>query len=400
MKRIAILVETALASGRQIVSGIARYARERHDWSIFFHTGPLGALVPSALENWSGDGIIARIADEELLDRVKSRRTPIVDVLGNLSDPSLNLVTTDAAGIARMVANHFRESGHRKFAYLGLGRENWSLERRHAFREEAQRKTNGAGPDPSFQFIEFSHQERKGSAWSAYLDRLSAWLQSLPKPVGIMVGSDQFAPDLLEACRRLRLSVPDQVSIVGVDNDLPFCDICQPRLSSVEPNHESVGYEAAKRLDALIERPSLPRSVIEVPPLALFARESSDATALDDPQLVKALRFIRERGCQEIGVDDIAAAAGLSRSVLQRRFKASLRKTVLETIQGVRLNRAKEMLSLTDLPLADVADRCGFKHQEYLGYVFKKKLQLTPGQYRSQTRPSESERSLLPPVSG
>ncbi|MDQ8185660.1 XylR family transcriptional regulator [Pelagicoccus sp. SDUM812002] len=382
-KNIAILVETSLNSGRQIVRGISRFARERNDWTIYYHTGPLGAMAPASLDNWQGDGIIARIANSDIHERVKACGVPVVDVLGNVANTEYPVVKCDEAAISALVGNHFKDHGFRNMAFFGLSDEQWSLTRRlelSAFcRENLQSEIS---------CFEVGHDERSSQVWAAYINRIQTWIKSLPKPVGIMIASDQFGPDVLAACQSSGLSVPDQVSLVGVDNDLPFCEICQPQLSSVEPNHELVGYEAARTLHCILQNESdIPEST-QVSPHILHVRQSSDATALEDNALVKALRFIRSNACDPISVDDIARAAGVSRSVLQRRFRSSLNKTVLESILTVRVNRAKEMLSTTSLPLSDLAERCGFRHQEYLGFVFKKRIGCTPGQYRSQhTRP-------------
>ncbi len=377
-KRVAILVETSLDSGRQIVNGIARYAHERHGWSIFYHTGPLGAMVPASLENWTGDGIIARIANPQIEEIVSRRNVPVVDVIGNLPNARHPIVKSDNDAISRLVGKHFLDRGYRHLAFFGLSREAWSAQRRESLARFCQENLK----KPLLRF-EFGHSDRE--TWGAYFEKLQQWILSLPKPIGIMVGSDQFAPDLLAACHQIGVTSPDQVSVVGVDNDEPFCEICQPRLSSVEPGHDSVGYEAAKLLDRFMQNGSPDSQLIQIPPRILHVRESSDATALEDPALVKALRYIRANAAEHIAVDEIARQAGVSRSVLQRRFRSTLKKTVLEAILTVRLNRAKEMLTITDLPLPDIAERCGFKHQEYLGYVFKKHVGCTPGQFRART---------------
>ncbi|MDQ8179328.1 XylR family transcriptional regulator [Pelagicoccus sp. SDUM812005] len=378
-KNIAILVETSLNSGRQIVRGISRFARERNDWSLHYHTGPLGAMAPGSLENWQGDGIIARIANPDLHETVKACQVPVVDVLGNVPGTRYPVVKCDEAAISALVGNHFKERGFRNIAFFGLSDELWSLARRQ---ELAAFCRDSLGTELSV--LEVAHQERASKVWANYIDRIQSWIAALPKPVGVMIASDQFGPDVLAACQASGLSVPDQVSLVGVDNDLPFCEICQPQLSSVEPNHELIGYEAARVLDCILERNPEIRQSTEVSPRILHVRPSSDATALEDPALVKALRFIRANACDPISVDDIARASGVSRSVLQRRFRSSLKQTVLESILTVRVNRAKEMLATTSLPLPDLAERCGFRHQEYLGFVFKKRIGCTPGQYRIQ----------------
>ena len=149
------------------------------------------------------------------------------------------------------------------------------------------------------------------------------WLAEQPTPLALMIASDQLGPVVIKACQQVGRLVPEEVSLVGVDNDLPFCDLCRPRLSSVEPDHARAGYEAAQLLDRLLAGEPPADRPVETPPLTLHIRPSSDATALDEPSLVRALKHIREHACQGLSVDEVAQAAGLSRSVLQRRFMTS-----------------------------------------------------------------------------
>jgi LacI family transcriptional regulator len=279
-----------------------------------------------------------------------------------------------------MVADHFLQSGHRHFAFLGLSDERWSLERQIAFINSVRNRAKSISVSHFFPF------ESSPERWDSRLSQVMHWLKSLPKPLALMVASDQFGPIALNACRRLGLSVPEEISVVGVDNDRPFCDLCQPRLSSVEPDHARVGYEAARLLDRILSGATVQEKAIHPPPLTLHQRPSSDATAVEDLALVKALQFIREQACQGISVDEVAKHSGLSRSVLQRRFNDQLGQTVGEAILTVKLRRARDLLTFTDLPLIDVAERSGFNYQEYLSTIFKKHLGTTPAQYRVKTK--------------
>ncbi|MGA1205946.1 MAG: substrate-binding domain-containing protein [Opitutales bacterium] len=379
MKRVAILVETALASGRNILTGISQYLHEQDDWSVFHPGGYLGSTEPSGLDQWDGDGIIARISSENVLQHIRKKNMPVVDVLGNVPGTGYPLVKPDDRAIGQMVARNFLSSGHRNFAFFGLVDERWSIERQEAFMETVAPRALKTGT------YLLSPEEKRAGHWNENVEKVTHWLDRLPKPLALMVASDQFGPMVMKACQRIGLLVPELVSIIGVDNDLPFCDLCRPRLSSVEPSHARAGYEAAKLLDRLISGIDVSTRQVETPPLTLHLRASSDATAVNDPALVKALQQIREKACQRISVDEIAHASGLSRSVLQRRFRDQLGRTVGDVILAVKLRRARDMLTFTDLPLIDVAERSGFNYQEYLTYIFKKHLSTTPAQYRART---------------
>ncbi|MFT6234984.1 MAG: LacI family transcriptional regulator [Lentimonas sp.] len=376
MKRIAILAETSLASGRQIVMGISRFLDERNDWSVFQHSGPLGAMDPAAISQWQGDGIIARIANPELLALIQAKGLPTVDVLGNVSPSPFPLVKCNDRAIGASVAKHFIEQAHTHYAFIGLGDERWSLEREAGFKEELKEYQSAVHTFHIQQHHAQEHPVRNS------LDSAKAWLSERSTPIGLMVASDQLAPIIFEACHQLGLAIPERVSVVGVDNDRPFCNLCRPRLSSVEPNHELVGYRAAQTLERLINGETLDQQVIEVNRHTLYQRLSSELIAVDDPALLKALNTIREHACAGVSLDAIAKVAGLSRSVLQRRFRQKLNRTVGEVILHEKLRIARGMLSDTELPISLVAERCGFNCQEYMNHIFKKHLHTTPRKYR------------------
>ncbi len=224
--------------------------------------------------------------------------------------------------------------------------------------------------------------------WEDYADDLGRWVAALPKPVGLMLCSDQVGPVTLEACRRAGVSVPDEVAVIGVDNDEPLCEAAAPGLSSVWPDHESIGYEAARILDQLMHGGAPPPGPVYVPPRALITRRSSDVQAVDDPDVAAAVRVIRERACGPDGltIDDVAAEVAVSRSVLQRRFKRATGRTLHDEMLRMRLARARELIAETDLPIATVAERAGFRHQEYLGVIFRQKLGTTPARFRQSHR--------------
>ncbi|MDQ8201472.1 DNA-binding transcriptional regulator [Pelagicoccus sp. SDUM812003] len=384
MKNIAILIETSLASGRAILGGISRYLHETNDWSIFHYTGPLGSLEPSSIDQWKGDGIIARISRSESLELVARKGVPIVDVLGNVIGSPYPVVSSHDAQIGELGASHLMEMGHRNFAFLGVENETWSNQRLIGFREHASAQSAS-----SIQKLQLSTRDREPANWPSTLTKIENWLASCPVPLGLMIASDQFAPIAFEACRRRSIAIPEQVSIISVDNDSSFCDLCQPRLTSIEPNHNEVGYQAAKLLDQILHGSKPNSDPTRIPPLTIHRRLSSDFEAVDDPSLAKALQLIREKACEGISVEEIASAAGLSRSVLQRRFKETLGRTVGRSIQDVKLRRACDMLSFTTLPIIDVAIRSGFNYQEYLNQVFKRCLNTTPAKYRRKTNPSK-----------
>jgi LacI family transcriptional regulator len=375
---VALLIETSLASGRDILRGIARYAREHEPWALYHEPHGLEESVPRWIKHWKGDGIIARIQTHRMAKVLAASGIPVVDVLGVVPGLPFPLVHVDNGAIARMTAEHLLERGFRQFGFFGIEAENWSEQRYAGF-------CAAVAPVQRDVPIYKSPRDATGKrSWERAENKLARWIAALPKPVGVLVCSDQRGPQFLEACRRAGASVPDEIAVIGVDNDEPLCEVCLPPLSSIEVGHKSVGYQAAALLNSLFRGCSPPKKPVLVQPQQVIVRLSTDVLAVTDPTIASALRLIREQAHAGLQVDAIAAHVGLSRSVLQRRFRALLKRSVHQEILAARIKRARELLIKTDLPLATVAERAGFKHQEYMGAVFRARVGKTPAQVRQE----------------
>jgi LacI family transcriptional regulator len=375
--RVALLIETSLASGRDILRGIAGYLREHEPWALYHEPHGLTDSVPSWLRRWRGDGIIARIQTGAMAQAIRATRIPTIDVLGVVPDLPFPLVHVDNTAIARMAANHLLDRGLRQFGYFGIEGENWSAQRYAGLCAAVQAEV------PKYELPRDASGRR---SWERIQNRLARWIAGLPKPAGILVCSDQRGPQFLEACRRASVVVPDEVAVISVDNDEPLCEVCNPALSSIQAGHTTVGYQAAAALDALMRSGRAPEKPLLIKPQQAITRLSSDMLAIDDGALAAALSLIRERAHEGLTVDAIVRQVGLSRSVLQRRFRARLKRSLHQEIVAARIRRAEELLLKTDLPLTAVAERAGFNYQEYMGAVFKAHLGKTPASIRRERR--------------
>ena len=377
---MALLIETSLAPGRDILGGIARYVREHRPWSLYHEPHALEDAAPRWLRRWRGDGIIARIQSPRMAEIITASGIPAVDVLGVVPQLPFPLVHVDNIAIARMAAEHLMERGLRQFGYFGIARENWS-EQRFAGLQAAV-----AGVQGSVSLYELARDASGTHSWERAQNKLAAWIDGLAKPVGIVVGSDQYGPRFLEACRRAGVGVPDEVAVIGVDNDRTLCEVCDPPMSSVDPNHSAVGYQAAGVLDELLCGGAARRKALLIEPQQTVARMSTEMLAVGDAAVAAALKLIRGHAHEGLQVDTIARTVGLSRSVLQRRFRGLLKRSVHQEILFAKIKFARELLTKTNLPLAAVAERAGFKHQEYLGAVLKERVGKTPAQVRAESR--------------
>jgi len=377
---VVLLVETSLASGRDILRGIAQYVREHGPWSIYHEPRSLEDSVPRWLKRWRGDGIIARLQNRQIAAAVLATGVPAVDVLGVCPDSRVPLVRVNNDGVARLAAEHLLERGFRHFGFCGSAGVNWSEQRREAF----ERVLTEAGCDVQVYLMPSHGRGRDG--WEKQEEQLARWIGGLPRPAGIMVANDPLGQPVLEACRRAGASVPDEIAVIGVDNDEPLCEMSNPQLSSIMPDHRRVGYEAAALLDRMIHGQRQPAEQVCVQPLGVVTRQSTEVFAIEDLEVARAVHFIRKHACDGIGVEDVAAGVALSRSVLKRRFNKWLGRPVHDEIVQVRIRRAQELLGMTDLPIATIAEKAGFRHQEYLGAVFKARVGQTPAQFRRQAR--------------
>jgi LacI family transcriptional regulator len=283
-------------------------------------------------------------------------------------------VETDDAAIAGAAFDHLRGQGLSHFGYAGDDRFNWSRWRQDHFVRAAAAAGFDCAVCPAVDRERWG-QQRAGTA---------EWLAGLPRPVGVLACYDPRAREVLDACQAAGLRVPDDVAVLGVDNDELLCDLADPPLTSVVPNAARTGAEAAALLDRLMAGEPVPPTAHLISPTGVVTRQSTDVLAVDDPDVAAAVRFIRANACRGIGVADVLRAVAVSRRVLEVRFAKLLGRTPHEEIVRLQICRAKEILARTALPLAAVADRVGFAHPEYLSVAFKKATGLTPGAYRRQ----------------
>jgi LacI family transcriptional regulator len=377
LPHVALLIETSRGYGRSLLRGVIRYQREHRPWSIFFQPHALGAPPPLWLKNWHGDGILARIDDRTMARAIRRTGLPAVDLRFSVPGLSLPGVGIDNQAVVRLAFEHLANSGFKQFGFFGPPprRNTWMDLRRDLFRGLAQK----AGC--SCHVFEAASR-RSTATWEEGQEQVAAWVLSLPKPVGIMASNDDCGQQVLDACRRVNVLVPDEVAVIGVDNDEILCNLSSPPLSSVDINTQQVGYEAAALLERMMAgQPAPPRPLL-LAPHRVVARESTDVLATEDRQLAAAIRHIREHACEGLRLKDSAQWTNLSRRELERRMQKLLGRCPKEEITRVQVERAKRLLTETDLPVAAIAAKCGFGEPKYFNQVFHAKAGLPPGAYR------------------
>jgi LacI family transcriptional regulator len=380
-RHVALIVDAARPYDRKIIGGVAQYVKERGDWSLYVEEDPLQKLPD--LRSWQGTGIIANFDDRRVAAAVRGLKTPVVGVGGGFGwyDPASRIpyFASDDEAIARMAAEHLIDRGFRHLAFYGYPRTrviHWSEERSRAFQQRAEQ----AGIPCSIYTGRYATVRK----WSELQRGLIAWLRTLEKPVGLMACNDVRARHVLEACRAIGLRIPEDVALIGVDNDEMICDLTDPPLSSIEQGARKMGYQAAALLDRLMAGRKVTQLYYVVEPEGVVARRSTDVLAIDDPDVATAVRFIREQACRRIQVGDVVARVGVSASTLKTRFKAATGRTIHAEIQRVQLDRAKQLIADTDLPLKQVAMQAGFQYVQYMTTLFRRCVGQTPARFRRQ----------------
>lgn len=376
-RKVALLIETSNRYGRDLLNGVRDWMQEHERWAVHFTEQARLAPLPGWLRTWRGDGIIARVDSLESAAILRKTGLPVVDVSAERNRSEFPRVSVDNAAVARLAAEHLLAKGFKHFAYCGDERFLWARERGAEFKrmlaaagQQCALFDGGGG--------RLKRPEAEGRA-------LVAWLAALPRPVGVFACYDGRAQQVLEVCQLRGWAVPDEIAVLGVDNDDVVCELCSPPLSSVQLNARRTGYEAAAMLAQRMsgERASGTRYVL---PARVVERQSTDVVSVADTRLAQALRFIREQVLTGIDVNDVLRAVPMSRTLLERKFKTLLGHSPHREIVRQRIEHVKRMLVDTDISIAAVADFAGFRDASYLSVAFRREVKESPYAYRARNR--------------
>jgi LacI family transcriptional regulator len=380
MKKVAILIETSRAYGRGLLRGISRFNQERRAWSTYFQPQGLGDPTPPWLATWAGDGILARIENRQLARDVIAAGIPTINLRHSLRDLHIPFIGADNPKVAEIGAEHLLSRGYQHFGFCGFAREDLKgfRTRGECFRKIVLDAGFTCGLYARAQAIQHT------KSWEQDQRQLAKWLLSLPKPAGILAANDDLGFLVLDACQRAALRVPEDIGVIGVDNDEFLCELSVPKLSSIRINSEATGYRAAQLLDEWISTGVLPNTEAGTPPNGLVVRQSSDILATNDEVVLGAATFIRENACKTITVEDVVRNVGISRTSLEYRFKKVVRHSIHEEIHKIRIQRAKDLLTKTDLPIKWIAEETGFKSPQYLTRIIRGATGKTPAGFRRE----------------
>ncbi|MFP4053661.1 MAG: substrate-binding domain-containing protein [Phycisphaerae bacterium] len=365
-RHILVGVQTYAAYGRRIIDGILDYADRRRVWEFSANReGGLPQVLPPRI-----DGAIAEIRNDDQYARAQALNAPVVAITGVYRPGGLATVIADNPAVGRMGAEYLSSLGFEYLAYFGAGEHFYIDQRREGFVGRCRE----LGIEP--------HVFHPAAGESG----LERWLADLPKPVAVMGAEDWSAVAVANACRELGIAVPEQVAILGVDNDEHLCRMANPPLSSIDHGARRIGFEGASLLEELMNGAAVPDFPLLVEPTEVIVRQSTDTLAISDPMVGRAVEYIRQNACNGLDVPDVVRQVRAARRTLEAAFRRTLGRTILQEINRVRVERAKDLLINTDMAMPEICERTGFSYPSRLSYVIKKDTGLSPRDFRRSKR--------------
>jgi len=373
--KVALLIETSRTSGRELLRGIAKYSQIHGPWVLFTEPSGLERILPN-LKNWDVSGIIMR--DSRRAEEIVALQVPtIVDIHFERSLQHIPRIVTNCKAIGKLAAEHFINYGFRRFGYCGYDKFSWSQLRGQAFCDMV------AEAGYACHFYKQPHLRTSG-AWNKEQGAIVDWLKSLTYPVGVLACNDDRSQNVLQACSLAGLRVPEDVAILGVDNDDMICDLSYPSLSSISLSFKKAGYDAAALLDRLMSGEKMSNQKIPVEPVQIVTRQSTNTLAVKDETVAEALNFIHSNCTRLIQTTDVADAVALSRSGLHNKFQRFLGRSVHDEIKRIRTMRIAKMLVDTNLSMSQIAVDLGCSDVDHLSRYCRKELGMSPLAYRKK----------------
>lgn len=375
-RKIALLVQTSSDWSRQIIQGIADYAFEQGGWDFWIEFRGLQEQLRLPA-SWDGHGTICRLTDRRIQQSIIKRRLPSVNVswLGAHSAETPKVVS-DERGCAQLAASFFLEKGFRYFGYIGA---DPSLN----YPDLIQREFESAVTQQDGLCFDFPYYDLTREAdYQKQQERLKQWLRELPKPVALLVWSSKVGREVATVCVNHHLEIPDQVAILSIEHDPLMSALSPVPLSSINQAPHVVGYEAASLLDQMIQGKSAPKTPTLIAPMSIEERASTDTLFADDDLVREAIQFIRQHAHEAIQVSDLTQQLNVSRRILEHRFQKALHRSPASEIRQEKLKRITKLLQETNLTISQIADRCGFQHQEAMIRMFGRLTGMSPREFR------------------
>ncbi|MFZ5495659.1 MAG: XylR family transcriptional regulator [Verrucomicrobiota bacterium] len=377
--QVLLIFQTRFEECTAMLKGVAHFERNHQLWIGFLDDEARAERDPKWLRSKKWDGVISRHTTPALVQTCAELKLPLVDLNDSEPFPGVPKIRPDNVGLGHIGAEHFIERGYRHFGFAGFSNNAWSRERRDGFAEAL--RLAGKKCD----VFDVTYPGDLTPFWDAQqIDALVGWLTSLPKPIGVMACNDMRAQQVISAAHASGILVPEEVAVLGANNEPIRCELAYPPLSSVSPNAFQSGYKAAETLAGLMNGCPPPSYDLRIEPVGVATRPSTDVLAIEDRIVTTALSFIRQKACAGLTVDGIVKAVHASRSQLEKKFRRHLGRSPQAEIRRVQVAKIKQLLVDTDYPLKKISEMAGFEHVEYMSVVFKRLTGDSPGGFRKR----------------
>ncbi|HEV7350944.1 DNA-binding transcriptional regulator [Telluribacter sp.] len=382
MYKIILLIDFAEEYSKELLKGISKYSSEYGPWIFcrmpLFHRETLGidGILHWALE-WEADGIIGQLYNDKDIQNFVQAGIPVIaqDFKERFTDIPNITGAYHETGV--MAADYFLKKGFTNFAYYGFSDIVWSRERSEGFESRIQR----AG----YQVHYFENRmDRSSELWYYKPSSLGQWLKSLPKPVALMACDDNQGQHITEACRLSGIRIPEEVAVLGVDNDVMLCELSDPPLSSIGLDAEKGGYDAARLLDYMIRNGISEYQDIVVKPTQVITRQSTDIYATHDHHIASSLKYIHQNIEKNLNVDDVVKQVPLSRRSLEKRFQDITGYPIYKYIFNLRIEKFTQKLLDTDQTVFEIALDMGLNDSKNIARQFRQVKGCNPIEYRNK----------------
>lgn len=382
LPRVVLLVENQRHIGRSLLYGVSAWTREHGPWSFYqaapFYEPTSWKELLRRIKAWKPDGIILREQGDIDADLLSMGRPLIYSPHRTGPAHGVPNILGDDDEIGTLAATHLLERGFEHFGFCGFETFWWAVDRGRAFARTVE--------DAGFEVDWYQPPKSKAARhWDREPHAMAEWLNSLPRPCAVFACTDDRNRQLVEGCKEAGLRIPDDIALLGVDNDELVCELSAPPLSSIILNAEASGFEAAAQLDRMMRGLKPQTMTIPIPVPGVAVRQSTDRFAVADPQIRKSLHFMQANCCTGLKVDAIARAAGLSRRVLELRFRKALKRSVGDELLRMRMETARLLLRESDLPISRIAEETGYSEAKHLTRAFRSLTGTTPSAYRNRS---------------
>lgn len=380
--KVVLLFNANNIYDRQILKGIGDFLKSHNiHWNIYISETLRYDTTNSF--RFDCDGIIANFDDPDIADLLKHVQIPIIGVgssyHGKSSYPNVPYVAADNFSIIESAFNHLCAKGISQFAFYGLPSNRycrWAGVREEIFKQILAQK--------GYEGFIYQGLSTSLDNWQEGLDKLSKWLLSLPMNTGIIAVNDARAHHILQACDRAGIKIPEELCLIGIDNEEVINDLSMVSLSTVKQGTEEMGFNAANLLQKHFIKGNVPICPLLIAPKKVIARRSTDYRSIQDPYVIQAIHYIRDHACKGIKVEQVISQMQISRSNLEIRFKSSLGKTIHAVIHEEKFNQAKYLLLESSLSIQTISQQCGYPSVQYFYFLFKKRYGMTPKDFRCQ----------------